>query len=115
MIMRQKGQTLIEFAFVAPIVVFLFLSILYFGTMFMEYIQYNNAARDAARAVAELLPQLHFVPASIIFIFLFNVLFDLKQGEPFNFKSIAISLLISVVCSYGVWYLFFKLFNITLP
>ena len=61
------------------------------------------------------LPQLHFVPASIIFIFLFNVLFDLKQGGPFNFKSIAISLLISLVCSYGVWYLFFKLFNITLP
>lgn len=50
--MRQKGQTLVEFALVVPILIFLFLSILYFGIMFMEYTQYNNAARDAARDIA---------------------------------------------------------------
>lgn len=61
------------------------------------------------------LPQLHFVPASIIFIFLFNVLFDFNKAQPFNFKSILISLVISLICSYGVWYLFFQVFNITLP
>ena len=52
--MRQKGQTLVEFAFVVPIVVFLFLSILYFGMMFMEYLHYSNAARDAARDISVL-------------------------------------------------------------
>ncbi|MCR5347170.1 MAG: tripartite tricarboxylate transporter TctB family protein [Fretibacterium sp.] len=61
------------------------------------------------------LPLLHFVWASVIFIFLFNVLFDKQKGEPFTFKSLAISALISVVCSLGVWYLFFRVFNITLP
>ena len=61
------------------------------------------------------LPRLHFVLASVIFIFLFNVLFDKKKGEPFSLRSLIISAVISVVCSYGVWYLFFKVFNITLP
>ena len=50
--MRQKGQTLVEFAFVVPILIFLFLSIMYLGIMFMEYLQYSNAARDAARDIA---------------------------------------------------------------
>ena len=61
------------------------------------------------------LPWLHFVWASVIFIFLFNVLFDKQKGEPFKGKSLIISALISVVCSLGVWYLFFQIFNITLP
>ena len=61
------------------------------------------------------LPRLHFVAASMIFIFLFNVLFDKKQGEPFKFSSLIVSALIAVISSVGIWYLFFKIFNITLP
>ena len=61
------------------------------------------------------LPWLHFVWASVIFIFLFNALFDKQKGEPFKVKSLVISALISVICSLGVWYLFFQVFNITLP
>lgn len=52
MIGRQKGQAMIEFALVVPIVIFLFLSILYIGIMFMDYLQYSNAARDAARDIS---------------------------------------------------------------
>ena len=61
------------------------------------------------------LPWLHFVWASVIFIFLFNVLFDKQKGEAFKVKSLIISALISIICSLGVWYLFFQVFNITLP
>ncbi|MCR4818364.1 MAG: tripartite tricarboxylate transporter TctB family protein [Fretibacterium sp.] len=61
------------------------------------------------------LPRLHFVWASVIFIFLFNVLFDKRKGEPFKVRSLIISALISVICTLGVWYLFFRVFNITLP
>ncbi len=61
------------------------------------------------------LPKLHFAWASVIFIFLFNVLFDYKPEKPFDIKSIIISLIISFAGSWGVWYLFFKVFNITLP
>lgn len=38
-----------EFAFVLPLLIFLFLCILYLGITFMDYIQYSNAARAAAR------------------------------------------------------------------
>jgi len=52
-----------------------------------------------------------FLPASIIFIFLFNVLFcgELKP------RSLMISAAISVVASVGVWYIFGVVFNVTLP
>ena len=61
------------------------------------------------------LPELHFAWASVIFIFLFNVLFDMKPGKLFDIKSILISAVIAFVGSWGVWYLFFQVFNITLP
>lgn len=52
-----------------------------------------------------------FLAASIVFIFLFNVLFcgTLKP------KSLGASALISVVSSLAVWYVFGVLFRITLP
>ena len=62
-----------------------------------------------------ILPVLHFAWTSVIFIFLFNVLFDMKPGKPFEFKSVLISAVIALAGSWGVWYLFFKVFNITLP
>ena len=69
--------------------------------------------------------RIHFLPASLIFIFLFNILYDEsinfkalfgKTGEPvIRVKSLLISLGISVVFSVAVWYLFGIVFNITLP
>ncbi|MBO4401187.1 MAG: pilus assembly protein [Selenomonadaceae bacterium] len=47
--MKQKGQAAVEFAFVAPMLIFLLLAVLYLGITFMDYIQYSNAARAAAR------------------------------------------------------------------
>lgn len=52
-----------------------------------------------------------FLAASIIFIFLFNVLFC----GTFEKKSLAISAIISVIASVGIWYVFGVVFNITLP
>ena len=52
-----------------------------------------------------------FLIASIIFIFLFNVLFC-GTLQP---KSLLISAIISVVASVGVWYIFGVVFNVTLP
>ncbi len=77
-----------------------------------------------------LLPILHFVVAGIIFITLFNVLFTncinlekifgQKQSPGYdapmvNVKDLAISILVAVIFSVGLWLLFFKGFNITLP
>ena len=61
------------------------------------------------------LPLLHFAWTSVIFIFLFNVLFEMKPGKPFEFKSVLISAVIALASSWGVWYLFYQVFNITLP
>lgn len=50
--MKQKGQAAVEFAFVAPMLIFLLLAVLYLGITFMDYIQYSNAARAAARDIS---------------------------------------------------------------
>ena len=49
---KQKGQTLVEFAFIFPMFICIFLSIIYIGILFLDYTQYNNAARDAARDIS---------------------------------------------------------------
>lgn len=49
---KQRGQAVVEFAFVVPFLIFLFLALIYGGLLFMDYIQYNNAARAIARAAA---------------------------------------------------------------
>jgi len=49
---KQRGQAMVEFAFVVPFLIFLFLALIYGGLLFMDYIQYNNAARAIARAAA---------------------------------------------------------------
>ncbi len=70
-----------------------------------------------------------FLPASIIFIFLFNILFcgvqqlksipvafkTKKFWSNHDFRSLLISLIISVVSSTLIWLVFGKLFKITLP
>jgi hypothetical protein len=52
-----------------------------------------------------------FLPASLIFVFLFNILFAGAKNK----KSILVSAIISIVASVGIWYIFGYLFNITLP
>lgn len=70
-----------------------------------------------------------FLPASIICIFLFNVLFtgvkELKEAAAgvkektfyrnSGFKSVANSIIISTVFAVGVWFIFGQVFQITLP
>lgn len=49
---KQKGQAMVEFAFIVPFLIFIFLALVYGGILFMDYIQYNNAARAIARDAA---------------------------------------------------------------
>ena len=49
---KQKGQSMVEFALILPGLIFIFLGLVYGGILFMDYIQYNNAARAIARAAA---------------------------------------------------------------
>ena len=52
-----------------------------------------------------------FLASSLVCIFLFNQLFS----RTLKLKSILVSLVISVISSVGVWYLFSVVFNIHLP
>lgn len=72
---------------------------------------------------------IHFLPSSIIMIFLFNVLFcgiekvkgcvqAVKDGlywKNSDFKSVAISFIVAVVSSTIIWFIFGFVFKITLP
>ena len=71
-------------------------------------------------AYIALLEPLHFLPASCIFITLFNLLFaeaiySPKHGFKVDWKNVGVSVLIGVVSSTFIWVLFYKIFNITLP
>ncbi len=50
----QKGQSIVEFAFILPILVLFLIGLMYFGLMFSNYVALNNIARDAARSAAML-------------------------------------------------------------
>jgi hypothetical protein len=72
---------------------------------------------------------LGFLPASIIAVFLFNVLYNgvnrlkeipvaFKSGSLLAsgaFRSLLLSLTIAVTSSFVIWYLFGSVFKITLP
>ena len=68
---------------------------------------------------------MHFLWASILFIFLFNVLFCgidkialVKNGgglQNEGIRSLLISLLVSVIASTLIWFIFGYVFRITLP
>ncbi len=47
-----KGQASVEFAFIVPLFMIIMLGMVYGGILFMDYLQYNNAARAIARAAA---------------------------------------------------------------
>lgn len=48
----QQGQSIVEFAFILPILVLFLIGLMYFGLMFSNYVALNNIARDAARSAA---------------------------------------------------------------
>lgn len=50
--MKQKGQSAVEFAIIAPMFFMICLATIYAGIIFMDYIQYSNAARAIARDIA---------------------------------------------------------------
>lgn len=50
--MKQKGQGIIEFALIVPLLVAVGVAVVYVGIMFLDYTQYSNAARDAARDIS---------------------------------------------------------------
>ena len=49
---KQRGQALVEFAVIVPLFFTMFFAALYGGILFMDYLQFNNAARGVARAIA---------------------------------------------------------------
>ncbi len=50
----QKGQSIVEFAFILPVLVLFLIGLMYFGLMFSNYLALNDIARDAARSAAML-------------------------------------------------------------
>ena len=48
----ERGQTIVEFAFVAPLLIVLVLGIVQFGVTFNHYLTVTDAARVAARDAA---------------------------------------------------------------
>ncbi len=49
---RQRGQSAVEFALMAPIVFMMIFGLIWSGIMFMEYMHYSNAIRTATREIA---------------------------------------------------------------
>ena len=49
---KQKGQSAVELAIILPTFFIFVFAIMYTGIMFMDYIQFSNAARAAARDIA---------------------------------------------------------------
>ncbi len=49
---KQRGQSAIEFALMAPIIFMMIFGMIYGGIMFMQYMHYSNAVRTAARQIA---------------------------------------------------------------
>jgi len=49
---KQKGQSAVEFALMAPIVFLIIFGMIYGGIMFMDYLNFNNHARTIAREIS---------------------------------------------------------------
>ena len=50
--MKQKGQGIVEFAIIVPFIIAVGVSIIYVGAMMVNYMEYTNAVRMAARDIA---------------------------------------------------------------
>lgn len=49
---KQKGQSVVEFSVMMPLILLCMLGLIYGGFTYADYLQYNNAVRDAARDIA---------------------------------------------------------------
>lgn len=49
---RQCGQTMVEFALIAPMIFLMIFGMMWGGFMFMEYLRFSNDLRAAARDIA---------------------------------------------------------------
>ena len=49
---KQRGQSAVEFALMAPIVFMMIFGMIWGGIMFMQYMHYSNAVRTVARQIA---------------------------------------------------------------
>lgn len=49
---KQKGQSLVEFALIVPLFFAMCFGMIYGGIMFLDYLQFNNAARVVAREIS---------------------------------------------------------------
>ena len=49
---RQRGQSVVEFALVAPMIMLLIFGAIYGGAMFIQFLNFNNEARTIARQIA---------------------------------------------------------------
>lgn len=49
---RQSGQSAVEFALIVPLLMFMVLTAIYGGAMFIQFMNYNNEARAIAREIA---------------------------------------------------------------
>ena len=51
-LVKRKGQAIVEFAVVLPVLILIVLGIAVLGKMFFDYLTVQNAAREGARAAA---------------------------------------------------------------
>ena len=49
---RQQGQSMVEFALIAPILFLMIFGMVWGGFMFMEYLHFSNQVRTVARQIA---------------------------------------------------------------
>ena len=81
--MKQKGQSLVEFALIVPMLVALGLSVIYIGLLYVDYTQYSNAARDAARDISVQSQDVNNARKSIV-----NEINATQNIEPGKFKEL---------------------------
>ena len=48
----QRGQSAVEFALIAPLIMLLIFGAIYGGGMFIQFLNFNNEARTVARQIA---------------------------------------------------------------
>jgi len=51
-LVRRRGEAIVEFAVVLPVLILIVLGIVVLGKMFFDYLTVQNAAREGARAAA---------------------------------------------------------------
>lgn len=51
-VMKQKGQSMVEFALIVPLFLLLIIGMIYGGFAYADYLQYSTAVREAARDIA---------------------------------------------------------------